>query len=437
MGCAAEPRDQPTSAFAIIQRMRIPLRTGLLALALLASACATRSPSTTPVETQPATLLLVSVDGLRPTDVRTDSMPVLTALGEANVRAEGMRPSFPALTFPNHYTLVTGLRPDRHGIVHNAMSDAGLGKFRTSDRAAMAKSDWWGGVPVWGSVERAGLRSATMFWPGSEAQIDGVRPWQWRPFRDDNRAADSVAQVLQWLSLPAGERPRFVTMYLHQVDEASHDHGPDSPQAAQARREVDAALAQLLDGLRAIGRSAATNLVVLSDHGFETIPPGQVLRVDDMVPTDVAEAVSDGQVIGFAPLPGRTADAERLLLGRHAHYACWRDDELPSRWNYGSHPRIPAIVCQMAAGWDALWPKKYAAILKRGDETRGSHGFDPDLPSMRATFIAAGPAFRPGTRLPVFDNVDVYPLLMRLLALPPEDNDGDISPLLPALEPAR
>ena len=408
------------------------LRALSLALLLLSAGCATPPPPR-----HSATLLLISVDGLRPADVNAAGMPALSALADANVRAEGMRPSYPALTFPNHYALVTGLRPDRHGIVHNSMADATLGRFRTSDRAAVESGSWWGGVPVWVSAQRAGLRTATMFWPGSEADIDGVRPWQWRPYRDGTRAADSVAQVLQWLALPASERPRLVTMYLDQVDEASHEHGPDSPQAAAARREVDAAVAQLLRGLRALHLIGATNLLVVSDHGFETIPPGQVLRVEDMAPPRVAEAVSDGQVISFAPLPGRTAEAERLLLGRHAHYACWRKQALPARWHYGTHPRIPAIVCQMDAGWDALWPKKYAAAMQRRDETRGSHGFDPDLPSMRATFIAAGPAFRHGVRLPVFDNVDVYPLLMRLLALPPEPGDGGIAPLLPALEEAR
>ena len=408
------------------------LRALSLALLLLSAGCATPPPPR-----HSATLLLISVDGLRPADVNAVGMPALSALADANVRAEGMRPSYPALTFPNHYALVTGLRPDRHGIVHNSMADATLGRFRTSDRAAVESGSWWGGVPVWVSAQRAGLRTATMFWPGSEADIDGVRPWQWRPYRDGTRAADSVAQVLQWLALPASERPRLVTMYLDQVDEASHEHGPDSPQAAAARREVDAAVAQLLRGLRALHLTGATNLLVVSDHGFETIPPGQVLRVEDMAPPRVAEAVSDGQVISFAPLPGRTAEAERLLLGRHAHYACWRKQALPARWHYGTHPRIPAIVCQMDAGWDALWPKKYAAAMQRRDETRGSHGFDPDLPSMRATFIAAGPAFRHGVRLPVFDNVDVYPLLMRLLALPPEPGDGGIAPLLPALEEAR
>ena len=134
------------------------------------------------------------------------------------------------------------------------------------------------------------------------------------------------------------------------------------------------------------------------------------------------------------PRPGKTGDAERLLLGEHAHDSCWRKQDMPGRWHYGTHPRVPAIVCQMRPGWDALWPRKQAWLSQhRPHDQRGSHGYDPDLPQMRATFIASGPAFVPGTRLPVFDNVDVYPLLMRLLQLPAEPNDGEIAPLLPAL----
>ena len=417
--------------------MQILLRTGLLAFALLASACATRSPSTAPAAAQPATLLLVSVDGLRPADVTPAQMPVLDALGNANVRAEGMRPSYPSLTFPNHYTLVTGRRPDHHGIIHNSMEDARLGEFRLNNRAAVGNGDWWqGGAPVWASVQRAGLRAATMFWPGSEAEIDGVRPWRWRAYDGAISNADRVAQVLEWLRLPAAERPRFVTLYFDVVDHVSHDHGPGSAQARAARADVDAALGQLLDGLRDARQLQTTNLVIVSDHGFEAVPPGHSIAVDDMAPRELAQAVSVGQVIGFMPRAGKTADAERVLLGQHAQYRCWRKGELPARWHYGHHPRIPPILCQMAPGWDALFAEAHAA-RQQLEYARGSHGYDPDLPSMRATFIAAGPAFRPRTRLPVFDNVDVYPLLMRLLALPAEDNDGDISPLLPALEPAR
>ena len=165
----------------------------IVALACLLFAfagCATRPDTTTP-----PTLLLVSVDGLRPADITAERMPALNALGDTGVRAEGMRPSYPSLTFPNHYAMVTGLRPDRHGIVHNSMSDRMLGKFRTSDRGAVENGAWWGARPVWVSVEKAGLRAATMFWPGSEAEIDGVRPGVPRWRHDEAGGLHAVGEV--------------------------------------------------------------------------------------------------------------------------------------------------------------------------------------------------------------------------------------------------
>jgi predicted AlkP superfamily pyrophosphatase or phosphodiesterase len=139
--------------------------------------------------------------------------------------------------------------------------------------------------------------------------------------------------------------------------------------------------------------------------------------------------------VGFAPLPGRTIAAEQKLLGAHPHYECWRKNELPARWHYGQHPRVSPIVCQMHEGWDAMTRERVAKRPR--DATRGSHGFDPALPSMRALFLARGPAFRRGVVVPAFDNVDVYPLLARLVGIVPAPNDGSAATLLPALKSAE
>ena len=403
----------------------------LAGIAIACGGCATTAPAR-----NVSPLILISVDGLRPTDVNAQQMPVLHALGQAWVRADGMRPSYPALTFPNHYTLVTGLRPNHHGIVHNTMRDASLGDFRPSLKPAVGDGRWWkDGTPVWVSAERAGIRTATMFWPGSEAAIKGVRPQEWREYADDTSAAANARTVANWLDAPLAQRPSFVTLYFDQADAASHDFGPDSAAAVSARGEVDAAIGQLLGDLAARGQLDAVNIVVVSDHGFETVPDTQRIKTSDMVSPELAETVSDGQVITFAPRRGRTQAAEQALLGKHDGYECWRKRDMPARLQYGSHPRIPAIVCQMDPGWDAMQPAKVEWFRKHvPGHVRGSHGYDPDLPSMRATFIARGPAFRQQVRLPVFDNVNVYPLLMRLLKLHPQRNDGDIAPLLQALQ---
>src|SRR5690606_25705510 len=356
--------------------------------------------------------------------------PNLSRLAAEGVRAEWMNPSYPSLTFPNHYSIVTGLRPDRHGIVHNRMHDAALGDFSLSDREAVGDGRWWGGEPIWITAQKAGLRSATMYWPGSEAAIGGVRPTQWRPFDKEVGSDSRVDQVLAWLDAPPGTRPAIVTLYFDVVDSAGHGHGPDSPQAHAALAEVDAALGRLRDGLASRGLLDRVNLVVVSDHGMATVAPGHAVVLEDMVTVAEAKVVSAGQVVGIVPNPGHGETVARRLLGAHERYDCWRKGELPARWHYGTHPRIPPIVCQMHEGWDAV-PREY--IARRPDHARGSHGYDPALPSMRALFVARGPAFRTGARIAAFDNVDVYPLLARLLGIAPAPNDGDIAPLLPAL----
>lgn len=412
-----------------------------LALVALLGACASHPPAYTPAADADAAhpaLLLISIDGLRPSDITPEQMPRLSALAANGVIAsDGMRPSYPSLTFPNHYTLVTGLRPDRHGIVHNSMEDAELGSFRLSRREAVEDARWWGGKPVWVSAESAGLRTATMYWPGSEAAIAGVRPRTWLTFDQDTSAQWRAEQVRGWMLGPAAERPAFATLYFDKVDHESHSHGPASAQARAARADTDAAIGQLLDALQATGELDRVNILVVSDHGMADVPPTNLVAVEDMVAAENARHTTLGQVVGFAPVAGRETQARQQLLGRHDHYQCWDKAELPAQWHYGRHARIPPIICQMDEGWDALRREWIDNAKAEGRGMRGSHGYDPALPSMRASFIAHGPAFRPGTRLPVFDNVDVYPLMMRLLGVAPEAHDGDPHTFDAVLQPGH
>lgn len=403
--------------------IRIVLAGNVLAL-LGACATTTHAPVAPPV-------LLVSIDALRADFIDRGLTPNLAQLTREGVRGD-MRPSYPSLTFPNHYAMVTGLRPDRHGVVHNNMLDAALGSFRASNGEHAGDGRWWtDGVPIWVSAARAGLPTAAMFWPGTQAQIQGIRPTYWRTYDPSVTTSARVDQVLSWLAMPDGTRPRLTTLYFDAVDRAGHTSGPESDAMREALVSVDAQIGRLRDGLAQRGMLDAVNIVVVSDHGIAAVAPGHVVAIEDMADPGDVDVVSVGQSVGFAPRDGRTPAAEARLLGAHPQYDCWRKTELPARWQYGRHPRVPAIVCQMHEGWDALLR---ADIAKRPAHASGSHGYDPALPSMRAVFIASGPAFRAGTPLSTFDNVDVYPLLARLLGVPAQQNDGDIAPFLPALK---
>lgn len=411
-------------------RLRLLL---VLAWLLLAAGCAsTRTPSSAAAHVDP--VVLVSIDGFRPDYLERGATPTLNALAADGVRAKAMKPAFPSLTFPNHYTLVTGLYPDHHGIVNNRMTDPASGaRFVYNDPKTTRDPAWWGGEPIWVGAEKHGLRAATVFWPGSDVAIAGVRPSRWLPF-DGKKTPDArVDQLLAWMDLPAAERATFYTLYFEQVDHAAHEDGPDSAAVGAALRDVDAALARLVDGLRRRGLAGRVNLVIVSDHGGTATSPERVIYLEDLVREDLAERVTFGPLAGLNPRAGKTTEVEALLLKPHEHMRCWRKGEMPAHLHYGTNPRIPALLCLADDGW-IITTRDYLAKRKRFPG--GDHGYDNDDPNMRALFLAHGPAFRRGLVVPEFDNVDVYPLLAHLLGIPPQPNDGDFPAVTPMLREA-
>ena len=433
------PRRRPPSALPIHSAGFARLACFILLLCLCA--CTTSpprqdsagQPDRPTTATPAAPLLLVSIDGLRADALGRGDTPNLDRLAAEGVRATKMRPSYPVLTFPNHYTLVTGLRPDHHGIVHNSMQDADLGRFVVADKEAGRVPGWWQGVPLWTSAERAGIAAGVWAWPGVTAPRDGVLPRYWHDFDATIPLDDRMDQVARWMTAPDGPRAGLVALYLENVDGAGHDHGPHATQTHAAIRAVDAAIGRLLAHLDQAGLAGRVNVVVVSDHGMADVPEGHYLAVEDMASMEEAEVVSIGQVIGLVPRAGHEAVVTARLVGRHAHYQCWRKSGIPERLHYGQHPRVPPLVCQMDEGWNALPRTTLQKRAAAGTQDHGAHGYDPDSPTMGAVFIAQGPAFRNGVVLAPFDNVDVYPLLAHLLGIAPQPNDGNPATLLPAL----
>ena len=395
-------------------------------LVLVWIACVTACapiPSRHAVESARHPLILISIDGFRADYLDRHETPTLAALAADGVRAEAMKPAFPTLTFPNHYTLVTGLTPDHHGIINNRMVDPATGKvFVYKDPKTTSDPSWWGGEPIWVSVEKHGEHAATMFWPGSDVAIDGVRPSEWLPFNAKMTPDQRVDQLLRWIDEPAPQRASLFTLYFEQVDHAGHGHGPDSPEVDAALREVDAALTRLVDGLKQRGVFEHTDLVIVSDHGMTATTRALRTYLDDVVPLTDVSVVNYGILAGINPKEGKTAEVERALLAPHPHMQCWRKSQVPARLHYGTNPRIPALLCLAVDG---------GIITSHGYEnggghfSAGEHGYDNDDPKMRALFIAHGPDFKRGLVVPEFDNVDVYPLLAHLLGIHARPNDGD------------
>jgi len=391
-------------------------------VALFLAAPASASPASGPP------LILISIDGFRADYLDRGVSPNLAALAAGGVRAERMLPAFPSITFPNHYTLVTGLYPDHHGVVNNTFEDptapGGVFKMSTKDEA------WWDeGTPIWVSAERQGLVTGTMFWPGSESAIHGVRPSHWEPFNPGVPGDARVDKVLSWLDLPPPQRPGFLTLYFNLVDTNGHLFGPDSPQVNDAVRRTDASIGRLLEGLKSRGITA--NLIVLADHGMAAVAPERTIVLDDLIDVSAVHVVFDDAVLGVdIPASARGAAARRSLLATHPHLQCWNKAEVPARYHYGRNPRVPDVICAAEVGWLV---QTRAERARPHFPLRGEHGYDNQDPQMGALFIANGPAFRKGLVVKPFANVDVYPLMTTVLGLKPEPNDGSLDDVAPVL----
>ncbi|NYT42957.1 alkaline phosphatase family protein [Sphingomonas sp. R-74633] len=406
------------------------------ALAAILQACATApvaapppAPAPVAMEQRAPVTILVSIDGFRSDYLGRGVTPTLTRLATGGVTAP-MHPSFPSKTFPNHWTLVTGLYPDHHGITANKMED----EARPKEVFTMSTDDpyWWNTAePIWVDAEKAGIRSATEFWPGSNVAIGGTkasewpyemqggtRPSDWAQFNQVITGEQRVNAVLDWLRRPAAIRPKLVTLYFDTVDTAGHTYGPDDKRTTDAVADIDKSIGMLVDGLAALGQPA--NLIIVADHGMAQTSSARVALLG--IGPDDAHVVETGPYASLIPAPGREALVEKALLGKHEHFECWRKAEIPARFHYGTNPRIPPIFCLAETGWQLLDkpPKR--------DQVGGNHGFDNMAPEMSALFIANGPAFRPGV-LPAFTNVDVYPLLRDLIGLPAKPGiDGSDAP---------
>jgi predicted AlkP superfamily pyrophosphatase or phosphodiesterase len=386
----------------------------------------TSKPVTKPDVAAYAPLILISIDGFRFDYIDRGLTPTLSALAKDGVHAKALQSSFPTLTFPNHYTIVTGLYPDHHGIINNRIVDPLSGKhFVYSDKTTTTEAAWWGGTPIWVSAERQGKHAGTMFWPGSDVAIEDVRPSQWVSFDKTIPSDSRVDRVLGWFDLPPDQRPVFLTLYFEAVDHAGHDFGPDSPEVAKALQEVDGAVAHLIDGMKQRGIDGNANLVIVSDHGMTAAGEDKIVVLDRIVDMQHVDLIGAGVVAGLAAKSGYAAEVEKALLGAHDHMHCWHKAELPARLHYGTNPRIPPLTCVADDGWQ-ISTQQYVDN-PRHHFSKGEHGYDNDDPNMRALFIAHGPAFKRGLVVPEFENVNIYPLLAHVLGVEPAANDGDLA----------
>lgn len=365
-------------------------------------------------------VVLVSFDGFRWDYPELYETPNFDRLAEKGVRAERLVPSFPTKTFPNHYTLATGLHPGKHGLVNNTFYAPDLDRiYRMGDRTAVEEGAFYGGEPIWVTASKQGLITGSFYWVGSEAPIKGIQPTYWKRFDDSVPFTARIDSVVKWLGYEKERRPRFVTLYYEEPDGVAHSAGPVSERTGMMVQHVDSLLGVLVKKLESLPIARKINLIVLSDHGMAQLSPELYVNLAEIIPQDKILMSLGGNptynmdlVDGYIP----TALAD---LNAVEGVRAWHRDSVPEHLHYRNHIRIPDIVIVADSGW--------SIGMRQGGSsyTGGTHGYDPRNSDMQAIFYAAGPSFRKRYVHDELHNVDIYNIVAAILDIRPELNDGD------------
>ncbi len=373
-------------------------------------------------------LVILSLDGFRWDYSDNANTPNLDRITKEGVKAVSMIPSFPTKTFPNHYTMVTGLYPDNHGIVINNFYDPETGKhYSVSDREAVGNGDFYGGEPVWVTAEKQGMKSASLFWVGSEAEINGVRPSMWKTYDQSMPFEQRIDTVISWLQLPEKIRPHLVLWYIHEPDSRGHEFGPESPEMRECVEHLDSIVGIFLTKLKKLPIADKVNFIVTSDHGMGAIYADKCVKLDNYIREDWVDVIHGGNP-AFTILSNENYyDSIWNNLRKIPHLKVWKNPDLPERLHYGQNPRTLDFTVVADSGWSVVYGNETA-----GDG--GTHGYDNNFTDMRTIFFAFGPAFKKGYKQTTFENVDLYPLMTEILELKPAENDGCLENVKPMLK---
>ena len=364
--------------------------------------------------------VIISLDGLRWDYLDTYDVPFMNQLAHDGVKAV-MQPSFPSKTFPNHYTLATGLTPDHHGIITNTFWDRERGvEFSLGNKDTRSKGYYYGGDPVWLTAKHQGVKTATVFWVGSDVAIQGEHPTYWRDYQTEQMDYPSrVDEIIRLLKLPEKDRPHLVMAYFEEPDRSGHNYGPMHRMTRRAVEDMDLLLSGLWARIQLLPFADKVNLIVTGDHGMTSVDPKRFVDIDDVLPKHWYERFcNDYPTLIYASAPQYIDSICDALQGVD-HIRAWKKADLPAYLGYGTNKNMGDVVVLPDVGW--------LFADKPSKKQRGSHGFDHTAADMQVGFRAIGPDFKVGyEKADRFRNVCIYPLLCYLLGVQPSPNDGDL-----------
>ena len=386
-------------------------------------------------------VILISLDGFRYDYVERFQPENLSRFIAEGTSAKGLIPSFPTKTFPNHYTIATGMLPEHHGLVDNAFYEPAKNQVYTmGNRDIVQDGYWYGGTPIWVLAEQQGIKAASYFFVGTEAPIQGVRPSYYYDYDGGVPNLTRIAKVFDWLRLPAAERPRLITLYFSDMDDTGHRYGPNNDlELKKTLNRLDHELGALFEGLESF--DLPIHVVLVSDHGMAPVNKDHLIPLDQLTEGISARVVNNGALAHLhLEDPKKKKEVIKLLLGRNQHITV---DDLTTTANYSDLAAFPQrkgdLLILPKEGYylaDASGMMRYQTNAARFQtETFGEHGFTPRYEDMRGIFYAKGPQIKEGLKVEPFQNIHIYPLLCHILGLPvPAGTDGKLEVLLPVLK---
>lgn len=365
-------------------------------------------------------VVVLSLDGFRADYQGRANTPNLDQMDKEGLSGR-FRPSYPTLTFPNHYSMATGLYPNNHGLVGNEFWDNRGAHYRLGDRKAVADPSFYLGEPLWNVARRHGMKSASFFWVGSETAVGGHQPDRWKPFNDQVPYTDRADSIISWLQLPKPERPNLLMWYIEEPDHTGHNEGPESPKTLRMVEKMDSIVGYFRSKLAQLPIASQVDFILVADHGMQSFDKSRSVNLADYLPRDSFEHVATGPFTHLYPKAGYTETAYKILK-KIPHIQVYRKGELPKRLHFGTSERIGELVLIADLGTQIFFrpdglPKHFM---------HAGHGFDNKHPEMYAVFKAVGPDFQAGRHIsrPI-PNITLYPLVCQILGLQPGANDAD------------
>jgi predicted AlkP superfamily pyrophosphatase or phosphodiesterase len=399
--------------------MRVFTRFNKLILVVLILSAGCTVNRTSRISLEEHYVVMLSMDGFRWDYASRVETPWLDYIASNGVRAEYSKPAFPTKTFPNHYSMATGLYPDHHGIVDNNFTCPIHGVYRLGDRAAVENGVFYGGEPIWVTAEQQQVTAASYFWVGSEAPVKGIQPTYWKQYDGQVPYSNRIDTVLHWLSLPEQQRPRLVTFYFEEPDLTGHNKGPNSKEINLLVAELDSLVGVLITRLSKLPHYNKINLIVTSDHGMIEISPDRYVDISSHTPREWYIRSHGGNPLLHVTPREEMMDSAYNILKKVKHISVWKKDEVPAYLNYGTNERIEQMVILADSAWSLGWGKPRESYY-----TGGGHGWDNSNSDMWTIFYAMGPAFKKAHQHPPIEVVDLYPLIARILRLKPARVDG-------------